>query len=512
MIQKKFLVITIVLILFSACLFGFKQPISADVRLPHVIGSRMVLQRDISLPIWGWADPNENVTVKIGENEFSTQASKEGDWKVELPPMKAGGPFSMTVSGKNTIQLTDILIGEVWICSGQSNMQVPLSTVFNTKQEIAQANYPGIRLFHVPRIPAGQPVSDIDTEWLPCSSENFSEFSATAYFFGRDLHKELGVPVGLINSSWGGTYIEPWTSYEGFKQVPELTEFVERIDQDKNAYRNSLGESLDEVQEWIKESRKALKSGEEIPLQPEWPEHPLDSHRSPSGLYNGMIHPIIPYAIRGAIWYQGESNRREGMLYFDKTKALIGGWRKAWNQGDFPFLYVQLAPCRYGKGNYHHLPGMWEGQTACLAIPNTGMVVTTDIGDVTYVHPLNKQDVGKRLSLWALAKAYGRDDLVYSGPFYKSMAVSGNKIVISFDHTGSGLKSADGKPLNWFTIAGANQKFVKAHAEIEGDTVVVWSEKIDDPVAVRFGWHEEAEPNLMNKENLPASPFRTDKW
>ena len=502
----------VVLSVLLAGLFVVNQTATADVKLPHVIGSRMVLQREISIPVWGWADPNENITVKLGGNEVSTKASKDGTWKVEMPSMKAGGPFRMTVSGKNTIELTDILIGEVWVCSGQSNMQWPLKSAFNANQEIARANYPEMRLFYVPRIPAGQPVPDVDAEWLPCNSENSAEFSAVAYFFGRELHTELDVPVGLIHSSWGGTKIEPWTPPVGFEGLPKLAYILDEIDKANKDYRTLLDTSLDELEDWVKASRKALRKGAEIPIQPVWPVHPLDSRNEPTGLYNGMIHPIVPYAMRGAIWYQGESNRYHGMLYLDMMKALIGGWREVWNQGDFPFLYVQLAPYRYGGGNYEMLPEVRDAQTAALSIPNTGMVVTTDIGNVKDIHPINKQDVGKRLSLWALAKTYGRQGLVYSGPLYKSMAVSGNKIIISFNHTGSGLKSADGKALNWFKIAGADQKFVNAKAEIDGDTVVVWSNEISNPAAVRFGWHEEAEPNLMNKENLPASPFRTDNW
>jgi len=251
-----------------------------------------------------------------------------------------------------------------------------------------------------------------------------------------------------------------------------------------------------------------MRHGSEAPA---WPKHLLEDNGQPSSIYNGMIHALVPFAIRGAIWYQGESNNPDGMLYFEKMKALIGGWRQVWNEGDFPFYYVQIAPLDALYEN-DRLPRLWEAQLAALTIPNTGMVVTTDIGDLKDIHPKNKQDVGKRLALWALAKTYGRDNLVCSGPLYKSMAVEDDKIRVRFDYVGGGLASRDGRPLNWFEIAGDDRKFVKAEATIDGDSVVVRSATVSRPVAVRFGWNRAAEPNLMNKEGLPASPFRTDKW
>ena len=290
------------------------------------------------------------------------------------------------------------------------------------------------------------------------------------------MQQQLDVPVGLIGSNWGGTRIEPWTPPVGFQQVPALKEIADNLD--KFPAKNADGKI---------------------------------NHQSPLALYNGMIAPLVPYGIRGALWYQGESNNGEAMLYFEKKKALIAGWRSIWNKPDLPFYFVQLAPFRYG-GDPKNLAGIWEAQTATLSIPNTGMAVTVDISNLTDIHPKNKQDVGKRLALWALAQLYGKSDLVYSGPLYKSMAVEGNKIRLSFDHVGGGLVSRDGKPLNWFTIAGEDKNFVEAKAVIDGDSVVVSADSVANPVAVRFGWTQEAEPNLSNKAGLPASPFRTDKW
>jgi sialate O-acetylesterase len=501
-------------------------PAVADVKLPHVLGSNMVLQRDVPLPVWGWADPGEAVTVKLGRHEASATADAAGKWMVNLPAMVAGGPHEMTVSGRNTIRLTDILVGEVWICSGQSNMEMGLGVVENGEQEVAAANYPNIRLYHVPRTTAGQPAPDIDATWRPCSPENISAggwggFSAVAYFFGRELHKQLGVPVGLINASWGGTRIEPWTPAEGFALVPKLRDIVDEIEQANRNYEKQLPALLDAIESWVAATRQALAEGQTLlPPPPEWPRHPLDSNGRPTGLYNGMVHPLVPFAIRGAIWYQGEANvvSGDGLAYHEKMKALIGGWRAVWNEGDFPFYFVQLAPFNYNLYwrdlSPDELPRLWEAQTASLSIPDTGMAVTIDIGDGRDIHPKNKQEVGRRLALWALAKTYGREGLVYSGPLYKSMSVENGKIRIRFDHVGGGLASRDGQPLNWFEVAGADRRFVKAHAEIDGDTIVVWSEDVPEPVGVRFAWHmlPEPIPNLINKEGLPASPFRTHPW
>ena len=486
-------------------------PLSADVRLPHVIGSHMVLQRDMPLPIWGWADAGEEVTVKIADRRATTTADDQGRWKVRLKPLPAGGPFDMTVAGKNTITLTDILIGEVWVGSGQSNMQLSVRRAAFPQRETAAADYPKIRLFEVPRKPAGKPVDDVDAQWRVCSPAAVSGFSAVAYYFGRKLHKELDVPVGLIESAWGGTRIEPWTSQAGFAGVPGFDDVLERIAEAESIYAEAVAQTLPRYEAWLTEVRKAFDAGKSVSKPPAWPVHPLASQKQPTGLYNAMIHPLVPFAIRGAIWYQGEASCGDGAKYAEMMKALIGGWRGVWGEGDFPFYFVQIAPYSklYGKDQ---LPILWEAQTAAMAIPNTGMIVTTDIGNVDDIHPNNKQDVGRRLALWALAKTYGRDNLVCSGPLYKSMTVESHKVRLSFDYVGGGLTSRNDGPLNWFEIAGEDRKFVPARGTIDGETVVVSSDKVAAPVAVRFGWDNAAEPNLMNKEGLPASPFRTDRW
>jgi len=514
------LIVTLILVLSSA-IGAF-----ADVKLPAIISDNMVLQQGMQVPIWGWAEPGEKVKVsgswQIGS--WNTTTGKDGKWMVKIKPPKAGGPYKMTISGENTIALNNILVGEVWICSGQSNMEMGIGLVTNAKQEIARADYPSIRLFHVPLRASGKPEPDVDAEWRVCSPKNISTdniwegwprgFSAVAYFFGREIHNKLNVPVGLIATSWGGSPIEPWTPPIGFKSAPELKDILRQVEQANLAYNEAVGEAMAEFEGWWPTAKEAFDAGKSVPLPPAWPRHSLKSSKKPTGLYNGMIHPLIPFAIRGAIWYQGEANLSDGMLYYKKMEAMIGSWRKLWGQGDFPFYFVQIAPYRYrwGLPDPYRVPKLWEAQTAVLAIPNTGMAVTVDISDLDDIHPKNKQEVGRRLSLWALAKTYGCDDIVYSGPLYKSMSVEGKKIRISFEHTGSGLRTSDGRSPSWFEIAGADKNFVRAEAKIDGKMVVVWSEKVAEPVAVRFGWHEEAEPNLINKEGLPASPFRTDDW
>ncbi len=483
----------------------------ADVRLPKIIGDHMVLQQGMAVPIWGWAEAGERVTVTLGRCRASATADAGGKWIVTLGAMKAGGPCEMTIQGNNTITLGDVLVGEVWVCSGQSNMQWPVSASANPEEEIAAADHPMIRLFTVTRKTAEQPLDDCEGSWSACSPETVPGFSAVAYFFGRHLRRELDVPVGLINTSWGGTPAEAWTSRGAQQGVPELEPTLARWDEqvsrfDPEAARQRYEESLEA---WKEAAEKAKAEGEKPPRRPQPPSDPRQSPHRPANLYNGMIAPLLPFAVRGAIWYQGESNCSRAAQYQTLFPTMIRDWRQKWGQGDFPFLFVQLAPFRYGNADPRNCAELWEAQRLTLErVPNTGMAVTTDIGNVKDIHPKNKQDVGRRLALWALAKTYGKD-LVFSGPLYKSMRVEGDKIHVMFDHVGGGLVAKGGE-LTHFTIAGQDGQFVPAKAEIDGDTVVVSSQEVSQPVAVRFGWRDDAEPNLFNKEGLPASPFRTD--
>ncbi|MDY7109532.1 MAG: sialate O-acetylesterase [Planctomycetota bacterium] len=483
---------------------------TADVTLPSVFGHHMVMQRGRELPVWGRADPGERVSVSMAGNTTTAVADEDGAWMVRLPAMSAGGPHAMIINGENRIRFEDILIGEVWICSGQSNMEWPVSRSNDAEREIASADHRRIRLFDVPRRPSGLPRDDVDAAWKVCAPETIGGFSAVAYFFGRELLEELDVPTGLVNTSWGGTRIEPWTPLPGFAAIEETRPIVGEIRQANRLYRRSVRDALDDMEAWVANTRDALDSGESITPLPLPPPHPLNGHRQPTGLYNGMVHPLVPFAIRGAIWYQGEANRGDGSAYAAKMRALIAGWRAVWDQGEFPFYYVQLAPFRYG-GDPYLLPLIWEAQTDVLSVPNTAMAVINDIGNLRDIHPRNKQDVGKRLALWALAKTYDRDAVVYCGPMYRSMVVEGDRIRLRFDHIGGGLTARDDQALTWFEIAGADGNYVKANAEIDGDTVIVSGDAVPQPVSVRFAWHQEAEPNLMNEEGLPAAPFRTDR-
>jgi sialate O-acetylesterase len=488
-------------------------PGRADVRLPQIFGDHMVLQRKQPIPVWGWADPGEKVSVRLNDETAATTAGADGKWTVKLPAQKAGGPLELAVSGKNTITLADVHIGEVWLCSGQSNMQWTVAASSDFEKEQAAAKYPRIRHIAIPRRPAGFPQDDVEADWTVCSPETVANYTAVGYFFGRSLHKELDVPVGLVNSSWGGTRIEPWTPTCGFAGKPKLADILRQVELTNPAnaaYQQKLGGYLKGLETWLGEAKSALKNESPLNPPPAYPAEiqPLTSHQSPTTLYNGMIHPLVPFAIRGAIWYQGESNHTEGMLYFHKMKALIGGWRQVWSQGEFPFLYVQIAPFQYGNESPSILPIFWEAQNKSLEIPGTGQVVVHDIGDLQDIHPRNKQDVGRRLALIALATTYGREGTVYSGPTFKSLAVEGNKLRVTFDHVGGGLVSRDGKPLDWFEIIGEKTDFVKAKAVIDGDSVVLSSPEVKKAAAMRFAWHKLAEPNLANKEGLPAVPFR----
>ena len=491
----------------------------ADVRLPAVFSSHMVLQRQKPITIWGWASPGENVSVQLAAATSQAQANERGEWKMSLPAMEAEGPLTLTVTGSNTVRFDDVMVGEVWLCSGQSNMEMGIGAVRNGKEEIAEANHPGIRLLMVPNRWTPQPQVDLEATWKVCSPQTVAEggwngFSATAYFFGRELHKELGVAVGLIDASWGGTRIEPWTPPEGFAAVPALKrdwELVQLADPTAKAHQERLAQVISDTEQWIKTARTALTEETVAPPMPVYPAEllpPRDVQHA-TALYNGMIHPLLPFGLRGAIWYQGESNLAEGILYFERMKALVSGWRQVWGQGEFPFYFAQIAPFNYG-GNAERLAELWEAQVAAAkSIPNAGMAVINDISDLKDIHPVNKQDVGRRLALIALANTYDRRDVVFSGPVFRALSIEDGKLRVAFDQTAGGLTSRDGQPLTWFEIIDADEGgFVKADARIDGSAVVLSSPEVKHPVAVRFAWNMLAEPNLANSAGLPAGAFR----
>jgi sialate O-acetylesterase len=478
----------------------------AELKLPAVISDNMVLQQESRAPLWGWAEKGQTVSVSASwtERVREVKVDEDGKWRARVRTPKAGGPYTIKVScGAESITIKDVLIGEVWVCSGQSNMEFRVSGVNNAAEEIAAANYPQIRMFTVVKKVADEPQSDCQGSWQAASPETVEGFSAVGYFFGRYLHKELNVPVGLLHTSWGGTPAEAWTKMEVLEGDEDFKPIVDRYESVVANWEKIKGEYAAKVEEWKKAAAEAKKEGKRAPGYPGQPYGPGHPHQ-PAGLYNAMLAPLMPYRIQGAIWYQGESNAGRSYQYRTLFPAMIENWRADWKQGDFPFYFVQIAP--YSG----QTPEIREAQLIALRnTKNTGMAVTMDIGNPDDIHPKNKQDVGKRLALWALANTYGKKDIVYSGPLYKSMKVEGDKIRIAFDHVGGGL-AAKGGELTHFIIAEEGKDFVAAKAVIDGDTIVVSADGVGKPAAVRYGWENGAEPNLFNKEGLPASPFRTD--
>lgn len=498
-------------ILPCLALFVFSRA-HADVRLPAIFGNHMVLQNEIEVPVWGWADPGEEVTVSIEAQEQKTKADSEGKWKVSLAPLKAGGPHTLKILGNNEILLKEILVGEVWVCSGQSNMEWTVERSANPEEEIKNANYPKIRLFQAEKKIAGKQQPDTTGEWKLCSPESIPGFSAVGYFFGRQLHKELNVPIGLIQSAWGGTPSESWTTTASLEKNEISKPIVERWDRAIGDYPNQVDQYKKQVDDWLVASNVQEEKGEPVAGPPSIPRDPRTNPHRYSGLFNGMIHPLIPFAIRGAIWYQGESNASRAYQYRTIFPMMIEDWRKEWGQGDFPFYFVQLAnfQATHDEPRDNDWAELREAQTMALSLPNTGMAVIIDIGEAEDIHPKNKQDVGKRLALNALARIHGKE-VPCSGPMFKSMEIKDGKAALSFDHVERGLE-AKGGDLKGFAIAGEDKEFVWAEAEIHGDKVVVSSDRVDTPVAVRYAWDANPVCNLFNKDGLPASPFRTDDW
>lgn len=487
------------------------------LQLPSVLSDHMVLQRDAGVPVWGWATPGAEVTVRFKGQTLTAKADADGSWRVDLAPLEASAePAELEVASEDQrLVVKDVLVGEVWLCSGQSNMEWPVSRTDHAEQEIADANWPMIRHISSGHVQNMLPQRDIEAAWTVCSPETVAGYTAVGYFFGRRLHQELGVPIGLINCSWGGTRIEPWTPLEGFAAVPETREIYDatktRIP-GSDAYQSEATRYVESMTQWLASANSSLENHATLDEPPLFPEaiKPYGSHQSPTVLYNAMMAPFVPFSIRGSIWYQGESNHGEGMTYVDKTKAMLAGWRQWWEKQDLPFYFVQIAPFQYGSENPTVLPRFWEAQARIVdAVPYTAMVVIHDIGNLNNIHPSNKQDVGLRLANVALHRDYGFDQIVDTGPTFREMSVEGNRLLLKFDHVAEGLASRDSQPLNHFEIAGEAQPWTDATAEVVApDTLAVSAPGIETPVAVRFAWHKLAEPNLMNSAGLPAVPFR----
>ncbi|MBM4087953.1 MAG: sialate O-acetylesterase, partial [Planctomycetes bacterium] len=444
-------------------------------------------------------------------------ADAAGTWSVRLGPVGVGAASVLTIRGKNVVEIRDVLVGEVWLGSGQSNMAMTVNGCINRDAEVAAADLPQVRMFTVDRKTAEEPQEDCQGSWQVCSPETVPRFSAAACFFGRELHRQLDVPVGLINSSWGGTPIQGWTSVKAHEAVPELAPMISALQRAIETYDPELAKERYEKQLAERKERQGKAKAEQKAAKraaPRPPQDPRLAPGSPGRLFNGMIAPLAPYAIRGAIWYQGEANAGGAKLYGLQMKTMIAEWRQLWGQGDFPFLFVQL-PNFMAAQQQPSETGGWplireQFFRTLSAVPNTGMAVTIDVGEAGDIHPKNKQEVGRRLAQWALAKTYAKD-VVASGPLFHSMRKQGDKIVVEFDYS-EGLAARDGGALKSFAIAGDDRKFVWADAIIEGGAVVVFNPSVSSPSAVRYAWANNPDCNLVNGAGLAASPFRTDDW
>lgn len=489
----------------------------AEVTLPAIFSDHMVMQRDVSVPVWGWADPGEQVTVTIaGQSQVAT-TDGSGQWQVKLGPLSPAGALTLTIQGHNSISIQDVLVGEVWLASGQSNMQLSVNDVTNAWREKAAANFPQIRMFTVGRRPAPSPQTHCEGHWVVCAPETVGNFSAAAYFFGRELHQQLNVPVGLIHASWGGTPIETWTSMPTMEAKPELAPVLKNWQATLHPYNEIQAQAqyLQALETWTNQAVTLKASGKAVPPVPQKKGDPRMDKNYPANLFNGMIAPIIPYAIRGAIWYQGENNTANELakLYSIQLPVMIEDWRHRWNEGNFPFIWVQLPNFMKRATNAAEF-SRWSVVRECmlqsLSVANTGMAVTIDVGESGNIHPKNKQAVGHRLALWALAKVYGQD-VAGSGPLPAGQEIQGDHVSLSFSHTDGGLVARGGE-LKGFAIAGEDRRWVWANARIEGDRVVVSSPEVNAPKAVRYAWAANPDCNLYNGAGLPASPFRTDDW
>ena len=505
---KTFYLLTLLALLI------FSADARAAVKPNPLFSDNAVLQQETPIPVWGVAKEGEKVTVTLDGQTVSTTA-KDGKWKVLLPAHKAGGPYEMTISGENTVTVTNVLVGEVWVCSGESNMELHLDHASNAATEIPLANYPTMHMFTVGFRSSANPQQEVVGKWQVCTPVTARDFSAVGYFFGRDITKARAVPVGMIQSTIFRTSADALTSFSGLSNNPALKVYVDRL---TNAYANYTRnlETYRQVLERYHSDAQKVSTDPPFDIPPSGPQSPFDDlyYFTSTVLYNGMIAPLQAYAIRGVIWYQGDSNSGDAKLYRSLFPTLIADWRQKWGRGDFPFLFAQIPPSNDMS------PELREAQFLTLGkSTNTAMAVTTDVGNATDVRLIQKEPVGARLALAARALAYG-EKIEYSGPLYDSVKIDGNRAVLSFSHIGSGLMAKDGG-LKGFTIAGADPatpngsavaigKFVPAKAEIVGETVVVSAAEVPAPVAVRYGWAKVPDVNLCNKEGLPASPFRTD--
>jgi sialate O-acetylesterase len=500
----------------AVALSGGARPALGDVKLPAIFGSHMVLQRDQRDRVWGKADPGEEVTVTVAGQSKSARANSDGKWSTTLDPMPAGGPYTMTVKGKNTVTFDDVLVGEVWICSGQSNMQWEVGQANDGDLEALTADHPKIRLISVPQVGTQEAKDDFKGEWQVCTPESVKRFSAVGYFFGRQIHETLGVPVGLIDDAWGGSACEAWVRRDLLEKDPEYRPLIQRWEKIEQSMPQAVEAYKERRKAWESAAEKARSEGRRPSPPPQNPENQLTGNARPGNIYNGVLKPTIGYGIRGVIWYQGETNAGRAYQYRDLFPLMIKSWRNEWGIGDFPFYWVQLADFQAEKPE----PGesQWaelrEAQTMAMdRLGKTGEAVIIDIGEGRDIHPRNKQDVAKRLARWALAHDYGVK-VAHHSPRYTSMEKQGNRIILSFEHVGpGGLYTFDVNEPRGFTIAGSDKKFHPAKAKLVGkDQVEVWSDDVSEPVAVRYAWADNPVCNVYNRDGLPLTPFRTDDW
>ncbi|MCC9604192.1 sialate O-acetylesterase [Stieleria sp. JC731] len=482
---------------------------SAEIRTSAVFGDSMVLQRNKPIHVWGWADAGASVEVKLADANATAKADSDGRFDVELPKMSAGGPFKLAINaGDDSVTFEDVLIGEVWVCSGQSNMGWSVQQSNDSDLESLSANYPNIRLISVPQVGVQEPQDSFDGKWQACTPESVRQFSGVGYFFGRQLHQTLGVPVGLIDNAWGGSSAEAWVKRDLLEADDTYDALMARWEQTEATYNHEAETKKykEKLAAWQKD-----KKGN----RPNPPRNPLTGQHRPANLYNGVLHPIIGYTIEGVVWYQGESNAGRAYQYRELFPLMIQHWRDEWKQDDFSFYWVQLAD--YMAEKEQPSSSAWaelrEAQTMTMdKLANTGEAVIIELGEASDIHPKNKQDVGKRLARWALAKNYGYD-IPYRSPTFESMTIDGKKATLKFDHVGGGLDTFDVRDVIGFTIAGEDQKFVHANAKIVGkDTVEVSSDQIEQPVSVRYAWADNPICNVQSQEGLPVTPFRTDDW
>ena len=513
-------------LVLSAC------AVRAAVVPASVFTDNMVLQRDLPVTVWGTAAPEEAVTVEFAGQKTTAGAGPDGRWRVTLDPLSASKePRSMSFRGADTnaAVLTNVLVGEVWLCSGQSNMEWTVSKAADYDAVKADADQPLIRHFKVPRRDRPFPEERIEGKWVVCTPETVGDFTAAGYFFAREVERELGVPVGLLNASYGGTRIEPWATPESLMQAAALPELAARVRKASHLTpegKTNYADYLRAVEDWLPAAKNAVEQGAPFPMPPAEPWI-TGNEQQPTRLYHGMVAPVVPFAVRGVLWYQGEGNAADPAKYADKMAALVGGWRGLWSDPQMPFYYVQLAGFQTSDSSKPEMGDGWarlrEEQLKALSILHSGMAVAIDIGEAEDIHPKNKQDVGRRLARWALARTYGKD-LVPSGPVYKSHRAGEGKVVVEFDHADSGLfvgtkdglkdplPSDDGQ-LPWIAIAGADKQFKWAEVFLDGPRLVVWHKEVPEPVAVRYAFTQNPEgAKLYNEEGIPASPFRTDDW